>query len=193
MMAKTNQEGMLVHTTLDGEEALNEIVRTKSLGRQPRPLLFQPPAFKDVPLVFCSYICKGYRETYGRREGVRFETDSPVVYACPADTCELLRGGKWLPGHERFFFQSIESMLEKYPTSEHFRKDFQEYFKGLNPLEIYPDDMNPLSFREMLYRTDYCLRSGWIHTAGYNEIAFPKPLEIKNPRVFNSKEELLVE
>ncbi len=188
MVTKINTEGAIVHTTLDGKRGLKRIVRTQSLGRQPRPLLSQPPKFKDVPIVFCSYVCNGYRETYGNREGVQFETDEPVVYACPADTFELLRGGNWLPGHERFLFRSIEEMLDKYPTSEDFKRDFQEYFRRLQPLEVYPHLEDDQSFASLRHRTDYCLRRDW--NPGCNEIAFPKPLKIKNSRVFNSREEL---
>jgi hypothetical protein len=178
-------KGILVQTTLSGK-TLRNIVNTCTLGADSNPLTKQPPLVKSTPMSFCSYFCKGYPETYGDREGIMFETDSPVVYACPADTFELLRDGNWIPGYERFLFKSIEEMLEKYPTSNDFRKDFREYFRALNPEEVHP--YSPAFLVGALHRSDYCLRSDW--NSGCNEITFPKPMQIRNPRIFSSKKEL---
>ena len=179
-------KGVLVQTTLSGMKALNKIIETGIIGISSKPLGCQPPYFKDRALSFCSYFCEGYKEIYGGRDGIIFETDSPAVYACPVDSFNLMRGGNHLPGHERFIFSSIQDMLRKYPTSAHFKKDFQKYFKRLKPAEVYPE--HDLDFARLHYDMDYCLRSGW--TLGCNEITFPKPLKIKNPKIFGSMEEL---
>lgn len=178
-------KGLLVQTTLYIDK-LRKIIETNTLGVNSNPIGSQPPMFKDVAISFCSYFCKGYPEICGNREGVVFETDFPVVYACPMDTFGLLRDGNWIPGHEKFLFKSIEEMLEKYPTSKEFKKDFREYFRALNPVEIRPEISK--SRAEMLHETDYCLFSNW--NPGYNEVTFPKPTIIKNPRIVSSKEEL---
>lgn len=179
-------KGVLIQTTLHGRESLNRIVETGMIGKNLKPLGSQPPIFKDRSLVFCSYICEGYKEIYGDREGIIFETDSLVVYACPVDTFELMRGGNWLPGYERFIFSSIEDMVRKYPTSTDFKRDFQEYFRRLKPREVYSE--NTRDFAESHHATDCCLNPQW--AVGCNEIAFPKPLKIKNPKIFSSREEL---
>ena len=145
--------------------------------------------FEKRPIVVCSYLCKGYNRYYGdysSRPGVVFETDAKPVYACPVDVFELLRNGIWLPGYERFIFPSIEKMLEKYPTSNDFKLDFQEYFRNLDPTIIHPQ--KNLQDAQSHHEIDYCLKSDWVPSC--NEIAFDKPLKIKNIRVFNSKKEL---
>lgn len=179
-------KGILIHTTLDGQEGLKEILNKQVIGKSSKPLGYQVPMFKNKPIVFCSYFCDGYEESYGSRPGVIFETESPVIYACPVDTFELMRGGNWLPGHEKFIFPTIEAMLEKYPTSSHFKKDFQEYFRNLDPKEVYPD--NDSDFAEGHHESDYCLCPIW--SLGCNEVTFQKPLKIKIIRTFNSMEEL---
>ncbi len=182
-------KGLFIQTTLHGKEALMEIIKSGILGTDSKPLGSQPLQFKDRPLSFCSYVCEGYMETYGNRQGIAFETDSPIIYACPADSFELMRAGNWLPGHEKFIFPSIEAMLEKYPTSEHFKKDFQEYFRILKPKKVYPK--NTLDFARMEYETDYCLETIHPWNPGCNEITFPKQVKIKNCRIFESKAELM--
>jgi hypothetical protein len=179
-------KGKFVQTTLNGEEELIKIVKSRTLGTNSNPIGFQPPLFKDNPLVFCSYVCEGYNETYVTNRGIVFETDSPVVYACPVDTFNLLRSSRWLPRYEQFIFPSIEKMLEKYPSPSSFKADFQKYFKNLNPGELYPE--NDPNFADSTHRLDYCLSKTWI--PGCNEITFPKPLKVKNCRIFSSREEL---
>jgi hypothetical protein len=166
-------------------------MKSQIIGKGTQPILHQPPKFKDIPLTFCSYFCEGYRKTYGDREGVIFETDFPIVYACPVDTFELLRDGNWLPGHEQFLFDSIESMLKKYPSIELFVKDFQNFFKSLKPEEVYPNSFNSKELIELRFRTDYCLHFPYSWQLGCNEITFRKPLSIKNPKIFQSKQDLI--
>ncbi|VVB79390.1 Uncharacterised protein [uncultured archaeon] len=117
-----------------------------------------------------------------------FETDSPIVYACPTDSFELMRGGRWLPGHERFIFPSIEVMLSQYPTIEDFKEEFQKFFRSLNPEEIYPE--NTLEFAEVHHQSDYCVSRYIPWNPGCNEVTFPKPTKIKNCKLFYSKEDL---
>jgi len=190
-------KGVLVQTTLHGIEALRKIVKTGVIGINSKPLSYQPPEFKDKPIIFCSYVGGEYKGVYGLREGVIFETEAPVVYACPVDTFDLMRDGCWLPGHERFLFPSIESMLEKYPSPADFKRDFQEFFRSLTPQQVFPNsysgddseyDREQRRFAEMRFETDYCRSSWW--TPGCTEVTFPKPLKVKNCRVFSSPEEL---
>jgi len=177
-----------VQTTLHGEEDLINIVKTRLIGIGAEPIRSQPIKFKDIPLTFCSFISEGYTEVYGNRKGVAFETESPIIYTCPVDTFDLMRGGNWLPGHEQFIFSSIDKMLEKYPSSEHFKKDFQNYFKSLKPKQVYPN--NSEDFADVHYHTDYCLDFSTPWRLGCNEVTFQKPLKIKNVRIFHSREEL---
>ena len=178
-------KNLFVQTTLY-ERDLDKILNMKVIGRTSKAIGFQPPKFKDKPLIFCSYLCEEYTETYGNREGIIFEPEFKVVYACPVDTFELMRGGNWLPGHEKFIFESIKDMLKKYPNPADFKKDFKEYFKNLKPGEVYPDHSS--DYAEQRHEFDYCLKSSW--ALGCNEITFPKPLKIKNPKIFRSREEL---
>lgn len=145
------------------------------------------PAFNNLPLVFCSFYCKGYEDTY-LAQGITFKTDSPIAYACPADGWELMRSGKYLPGHEQFVFSSIEKMLEKYPSCLDFRKDFEKYFKELKPSEVYPDLNKEIA--DKLYKFDICFSGQYFNQKCYNEIAFKGPLNIKNIRRYNNKGEL---
>jgi hypothetical protein len=177
----------LVLTTFYGKDVLLKVAKAGVIGTNSRPLAQQIPQFRDKPLVYCSYICDGYSGLYsGYGEGMIFETESPIIYACPADTFNLMRSGKYLPGHERFIFSSIDEMLTKYPSSEHFKNDFREYFRSLKPADIYPDCETELARR--LFQTDYCLYPRW--DMGCNEITLPKPLKIKNPKIFNTRQEL---
>jgi len=186
-------KGILVQTTLNEKKDLREIIRSGIIGTSSKALGSQPPSFKDRPLVFCSYVCRGYPEVYGNREGIMFETDSQIAYACPTDSFELMRSGNYLPGHERFLFPSIKEMLKRYPTSEDFKKDFQEYFRKLKPEEIYtPGILMPENHARVLYEGDYCLSTVHLWNPGCNEVTFAKPLRVKNCRMFNSKEELAV-
>jgi len=181
-------KGILVQTTLYGEEELNDIIKTKKLlghGPSLKAIGFQFPLFKDRPLSYCSYFCQGYEETYGNREGVMFETDAPIAYACPVDNFHLLRAGNWLPGHERFIFPTIEKMLERYPTSDDFKKDFQKYFSRLNPKEVYP---NNIDSAKLWHRIDYCLSPDWY--SGCNEVTFDKPTIIRPIGIFRTAEDL---
>jgi len=179
-------KGLLIHTTLFGEEDLKKICRMKILGKNNKPGGSQIPPYVNKPIIFSSYYYEGYLETYCNREGIVFETDSKEVYACPADTFELLREGNWVPGYEKFVFDSIEEMLTKYPTSNDFKTDFQEHFRSLSPLEVFPNQESRRA--ELRHVSDYCLRKDW--QLGCNEIAFEKPLRIKNIQIFKCEEEL---
>ncbi|MBI5065490.1 hypothetical protein HZA97_04575 [Candidatus Woesearchaeota archaeon] len=185
-LKKACTKGVLVHTASLGLETLNVLVATGEIGKNSKPIGSQIPLFKDKAIVFCSYVCEGYSGIYGNREGIIFETDSPVVYACPADSFELMRDGTYLPGYERFVFSSIEAMLKKYPTAEDFKRDFREYFRRLKPTVVHPE--LSIHLADLYHRTDYCLRSNW--NLRCNEITFSKPLKIKNPKIFSSREEL---
>jgi len=181
-------KGILVQTTLYGERDLKRIIKTKRLrghGLSQKAIGFQLPLFKDRPLSYCSFFCKGYEEVYGNREGIVFETEASIAYACPVDNFHLLRGGNWLPGHDRFIFPTIEKMLERYPNSEDFKKDFQEYFSSLKPKEVYP---NNIDSAELWHRIDYCLRADW--NPGCNEVTFDKPTIIRPIGIFRSAEDL---
>ena len=180
--------GILVQTTLYGIRDLNKIVAENKLGRDAIAYGSQSNKFNNTPLTFCSYFCEGYNQIYGpKAEGVIFETEIKPVYVCPADSFNLLRGGNWLPEHEQFIFSSIEDMLKKYPTSNDFKKEFQEYFSNLKPEEVYPNLSK--NYAGAKYRLDYCLYPDW--NPGCNEITFEKPLKIKNPKIFTSKNELI--
>jgi|GEM_PF-6090856 len=180
-------KGSFVQTTLWGIDDLKKIVETGIIGINfPSALSSQVPLFADKPMAYCSYVNKFYSQTYGDREGVIFETDTPIVYSCPVDSLELMRGGNWLPGYEKFIFLSLEEMLKKYPTPLDFKKDFQKYFKNLQPKEVYPN--NDFNFAESHFETDYCLADWW--NPAHNEVTFPKPLKIKNAKIFSSREEL---
>lgn len=178
--------GLIIHTSLYGEEVIKKFMKKKVIGRNSGALGFQPLEFENIPLVFCSYYSGGYPFTYGNFPGITFETDSPVAYACPCDTFNLIRGGNWLAGNEQFIFHSLEEMLKKYPNMNAFKKDFKEYFERLKPEEVYPN--NDKKYAEYLYGADYCLKETW--KPGCNEITFRKPLKIKNPVMFNSEKEL---
>jgi hypothetical protein len=181
--------GIFVQTTLYGRRDSEEIKNSGLItGRNLGAIGKQLPSFKDVPLTYCSYLCEGYRGIYGGREGITFETDSPVVYSCPADTFELMRSGDYLPGHERFVFPTVEAMLESYPSQEDFVKDFRKYFERLKPQEVYPR-LTRMSAIDK-HNCDYCLLSDW--KPGYNEITFRKPLEVKKVRIFDSVKELKI-
>ncbi|HLC81424.1 MAG TPA: hypothetical protein VJH68_02095 [Candidatus Nanoarchaeia archaeon] len=182
-------KGIFVHTTLDGKKGLRAIVESGIIGNHSNSLSLQLPSFKDQPLVFCSYVCNGYKGIYGNREGVVFETDSPIVYACPVDSFELMRARNWLPGHKQFIFSSIEKMLKQYPTALDFKKDFQEYFQRLKPKNVYPGFA--ADFAKQHYDADYCLYPDYLNRMpGCNEVTFPKPLKIRDSVIFNSEEEL---
>lgn len=184
-------KGIFVQTTLYGDRDLQKVIESGIIGGNSYPIGSQVPRFENIPISFCSYYCKGYEEIYGNREGISFETDSPIVYACPCDSFNLLRSGHWLPGHEKFIFSSMEEMLKKYPTSLDFKKDFQEYFKKLNFKKVYPNAgkvLLPLRQAELLFEMDYCLDSSW--NPGCNEVTFPKPFNARNIRLFKSIGEL---
>ena len=182
-------KGVFVQTAIVRED-LEKIMRTGVIGSWPKALGFQPARFKDKPLSFCSYVSEAYPEVYGNRQGVIFEPTKPVVYACPVDTTELMRAGNFLPGYEQFIFNSVEAMLAKYPTSQDFKLAFQEYFRSLKPEEVYPKTSIVFTKREaqMTYENDYCLEKSW--NSGCNEVTFPKPMKVKNCRVFNLPAEL---
>ena len=184
-----NQKGIFVQTTIARED-LEKILETKILGDGSYTLAYHPKQFKNIPLNFCSYVCEGYQEVYGNRQGILFEPTEPLVYACPVDTFELMRGGNWLPGHEQFIFSSIEEMLARYPTSEDFKIDFQEYFRALKPRQVYPLSLNGFTDNKALFEfeNDYCLEKNW--NPGCNEVTFPKPMKVKTCRIFQNPEEL---
>lgn len=180
-------KGVLVQTTEYGIRDLNKIVATNILGRDSIVYGSQFDKFKNTPLTFCSYVCEGYNQVYGPKiEGVMFETDFPIVYASPADSFYFKREGHWLPEIEQFFFSSIEDMLKKYPTSADFKKEFCEYFKNLKPHDVYPN--KDYNYAQRKYELDICFDEKW--GTEMNEITFEKPLKIKNPKIFTSREEL---
>jgi hypothetical protein len=151
------------------------------------PLGFQPIPFEDIPITFCSYYCEGYRKSY-LKKGVIIEVDDPVVYVCPVDTFELIRNGDFIPGYEKFIFDSIEDMLAKYPTSLDFKKDFVEYFVKLNPQKVYPRK-EPRDAEIKLWM-DYTQDTLWRNRESNNEITFRKPLKAKLIDTFMSEKEL---
>lgn len=176
-------KGYLTHT-VNYEESLRLIVDSNVIGKDAKPLGYQVPLFKEKPLVFCSFICGGYDKRYGShssRPAIIFETESSEVYATPADTFEFMRGGNWLPGHERFIFPSIEKMLEKYPHQNDFKTDFKNFFRRLKSKKVYPN--NSAEFAELECKIDYCLKKEW--DIGCNEIAFEKPLKIRIVEIIN--------
>ena len=180
------KKGKIVHASLGKITALQEIIKAGAIGINPKAIGFQIPPFKEIPLVYCSFVCEGYPQVYGNYPGITFETDSKLVYACPSDNFNLMRGGRFLPGHERFVFSSVEEMLDEYPTTQHFKQAFQKYFKTLDHRELYPH--NEPDFSESLYRQDYALCKNW--NPGCNEITFPKPLKITDPQIFKSIKEI---
>ncbi len=168
---------MYVHSSLYGKRDLKKIARREKIGNDKNPRGFQIPLFENIPIIFCSYVCVGYPERYGKTfQGIVFETDSPIIYACPVDTHHLLRDGHWIPGWEKFIFSSIEEMLEKYPTSKDFKTDFQEYFRKLKPEEVYHGIGFSKKQTELRHHFDYCLDKNW--NPGCNEITFRKPVKI---------------
>jgi len=176
--------------TVPASSYLDIILATNNIGNTGWILKNQPPKFSDIPLTFCSYISEWYKDIYGSdSQGIIFDTQAQIVYACAGDTFSLMREGNWLPGHEKFLFSSLEEMIEKYPTPRDFHIDFVSYFKNLNPQEIYPE-LSPRQAKERS-RFDQCMYSNYINWNWYNEIAFKKPTEISNIQVFSWKDELL--
>jgi len=179
--------GFFVQTTLYGKLNLKKIVETGQLrGNVDRALAHQPPTFKDVPMSFSSYVCDGYPDTCGNREGVVFVPVQKPIYACPVDTINLIRNGEFLPGHERFLFNSVEKMLERYPDRDTFKEDFRNYFSTLNPRDMY--DSLDKRRAELYFEMDYCFNRKW--NSGCNEVAFPKPLDVSEVFIFESPDEL---
>ncbi len=179
-------KGLFVHSDSSSGQR-RKIMLKGVIGIDDQPLGKQLSAFADIPLVFCNYFCSGYKRAYGST-GVVFGAEEPVVYACPADSFELMREGNYLPGHERFVFTSIEEMLKKYPSSKSFRQEFQVFFKSLNPKEIYPHvDSKEAAIRQ---RLDYCQRLRWPSEEGCNEITFIKPLTARILQEFNDLADL---
>ncbi|MEI6426626.1 MAG: hypothetical protein WCO66_04770 [Candidatus Absconditabacteria bacterium] len=176
--------------TVPASSHLDTILTTHKIGNTAGILKNQPPKFNNIPLTFCSYISEGYKDIYGSgSQGIIFDTQAQIAYACAGDTFSLMRDGNWLPGHEKFLFSSLEEMLEKYPTPRDFHMDFVSYFKNLDPQEIYPE-LSPKQAKERS-RFDHCMYSNYINGSGYNEIAFKKPTEISNIQVFSGKDDLL--
>lgn len=180
---------IFVHTSTDKND-LQMKASSQTIGRTSKSLGSQLPQFRDVPLIYCSFVCDGYPGIYTHpdRDGIAFETDQKEIYALPCDNFELMRGGNFLPGHERFIFQSLEEMLKAYPSTAEFKRAFQEFFKSLKPREVYPGQDRKFATR--LYDGDYCLNPINTREQGYNEIAFQKPLRIKNPTIFHGTKEL---
>jgi len=133
-------KGLFIHASLN-ENGPEDIIRSKFISsggdKKPKPLAFQIPGAQDIPTAFCSFYCPGYETSYQQR-GVIFEPLSEPVYASPADNFEYLRGGRWIPGIERFVFKSIEEMLAKYPTKKDFKEDFRRYFQSLAAEQVFP-------------------------------------------------------
>jgi hypothetical protein len=179
-------KGLFVHCD-SGSGMRQEIIDSKILGRNDKPIGNQFPQFKDIPLVYCSFFCEGYEKAYSE-SGIIFETDSPVIYACPLDAFELMREGNYIPGHERFVFSSIEAMLSRYPRLSDFKKDFSEYFKSLDPASIYPH-RNPAEAKTC-QRLDYSQRLIWLEAEGHNEITFRSKMKIKTVERFDNNVEL---
>jgi hypothetical protein len=160
------------------KEDIPQILKTETLGMEKREIGFQLPEFIRTPLVFCSYLCEGYPSAYEQthRPRITFETDAKEVYALPCDSFEFLRGAHWLKGYERFVFTNLKKLLERYPTAEAFKEDFQKFFRTQDPYRLYPNLSRDMA--EVTFELDYCLNKNW--SVGCNEIAFPKPLKIKN-------------
>lgn len=176
--------------TVSASSHLDIIKKTNKIGTNPGILINQPPKFNNVPLTFCSYISKWYKNIYTSfAPWIIFNTQAQIVYACAGDSFSLMRSGHWLPWHEKFLCSSIEEMLEKYPTPKKFHIDFINFFKTLDPQEVYPD-LSPQQARTT-YRLDECFRSDYSKRNWCNEIAFKKPTEIYDIQVFVWKEELL--
>ncbi|MEI7719356.1 MAG: hypothetical protein WCI72_05790 [archaeon] len=156
-----------------------KIIETETLGEDDKALGTQIQKFANTPIIFCSYLCDGYPLFYcsSHRPRLDFETDTKEVYALPCDTFEFLRSAHWLKGYEQFVFPTLEKLLERYPTSEEFKVDFQKFFRKQNPYKMYPNF--PKNDAEIRFELDYCLEKNWV--VGCNEIAFPKPFKIKNP------------
>jgi hypothetical protein len=179
-------EGIFVQTTLYKED-LEKIAKTLELrGHQPEAIGKQISEFEKIPLSYCSWVCEGYPMTYGNRPGVAFETDEKPIYVCPADVFELMRSGTYLPGHEQFLFKSVEAMIKRYPTGEDFCDEFRKFFQKLVDKKYYPNGEGKFSLP--LQWNDYCLDPNW--KTGYNEIAFRKPMKIKNVKIFQNQKEL---
>ncbi len=182
-------KGVLVHGTI-GKEAFMSIKKTGEITRygkdEMKALGKQTPRFQDVPLAFCSYFCPGYEKVF-RGIGIVFKTNSSVLYASPVDTWEFMREGNFIPGYERFLFSSVEEMLRKYPTCLRFKKDFVEFFRSLDPEDVYPHKSK--SDAEKIHVSDYTNDSRW-HHEDYNEVAFKAPLNARIIAEFNSTEEL---
>jgi hypothetical protein len=178
-------KGFFVHAERSEKDLALTLARGRIGPKEMRPLGSQLPRFKDVPLICCSYFCQGYEWSY-REKGVIFKPKSEPAYVIPADAFELMRSGRYLPGHERFVFSSVEEMLEKYPSSIDFQKDFREYFKKLNPEEVFYSLSKDQA--ECHHDTDYS-QFGDFHEA-YNEVAFQVPLEIEVLGEFHSRAEL---
>ena len=178
---------LFVQTTQNSRD-LKRIMKKGILGKDNKAVGNNPPLFERPPLNFCSYVCEGYPGVYGDRKGVVFETNEPSAYVCPIDSIGLMRSGKWLPGYERFLFDDVKTMLEKYPNGEEFRKDFVKYFNTLDPTKIYLELDQQTAINH--WEGDYCQRfdADWSQT--YNEVTFRKPMKIQNCRIFRSREEL---
>ena len=67
-----------------------------------------------------------------------------------------------------------------------FFEDFQKYFEGLDPEEVYPNKDKGRAIST--FYTDYCLSPNW--KTGYNEVTFRKPLSVKNVQIFEDIKEL---
>jgi hypothetical protein len=179
--------GLFVHTS-DRKNDLRNIVKHLRIGGDSLARNFQVPKFRGVPIIFSSYICEGYSDVYDVSGGIIFSPLQREVYAIPTDSYDLMRNGSFLPGHERFVFNSLKEMRDKYPSSENFKKDFQQYFISLNPVEIYP--RLDIWRSELEHEMDYCLKKDW--NPGCNEIAFSKPLDITDVHIFKNSQDLKI-
>ena len=165
------------------------ITRIDSKGKL-YALADQPPKFKDIPLTFCSFFCKGYASAY-KRQGVLFSTEAKPVYACPADSIELMRQGDWIPGHEKYLLDSVDDLICAFPASTDFRKDFANFFSSLDAGQIFSSSAIDKKEAELYFETDYCLKKQWLeHEDAYNEVTFENPVKINVISEYQSLQEL---
>jgi len=163
------------------------LLTRKKKDQKLKPLHFQVPKFENIPLIYTSFYTPGYNQIY-YEDGIIFNTTQKPVYACPIDNAYLIRNGKYILGIEKFLFNSVEEMLEKYPTSLDFQIDFKKFFNEL-PAEIiyFSVDKEDAIISKNLDRVN---KTNWATINNYNEICFKDPVEIEIIGEFHSKEEL---
>jgi hypothetical protein len=179
-------KGYYIHSEY-GEGSLVSMFRNRLIGRTDNVWPNQIDGFEKTPLVFCSYLCKGYPDRYGqlsKSPAIAFATRDPIAYASPTDTVNYLRNGRFMKGYKKFIFPSLSQMLENFPSVRDFKKAFIEFFMTQNPYSLY-DNLDERTAKR-LFESDDCLREHW--NPGCNEIAFRKPLRIKPIKIIKKGE-----